>query len=76
MQFRAEEVATHGVPLMAATLQLPMLIFATGGGIYTMVSIAGYIAGALLVVAAFVALRVRRAAKLAQLDGGDEREEH
>lgn len=45
-----------------------MGIYATGGGIYILVGIAGYIAGALLVVGIFVAQRVRRAARLAQLD--------
>jgi hypothetical protein len=45
-----------------------MGIYATGGGIYTMVSIAGYIAGALLVVGIFITQRIRRASKLARLD--------
>ncbi len=48
-----------------------MGVYTTGSGIYTIVGIAGYIAGALLVVGIFVAQRVRRAAKLAQLDNGD-----
>ncbi len=55
-----------------------MGIYAAGGGIYTIVGIAGYIAGALLVVGIFVAQRVRRSAKIARLDDGDapgEREE-
>jgi len=54
-----------------------MGIYATGGGIYAIVGIAGYVAGALLVVGIFIAQRVRRAAKPARLDGGvaDKREE-
>jgi hypothetical protein len=45
--------------------------YATGGGIYTMVGIAGYIAGALIVVGIFVTHRVHRAAKLAELDSDE-----
>jgi hypothetical protein len=48
-----------------------MEICASSGGIYTMVGIAGYLAGALIVVGVFVAQRIRRASKLAELDGGD-----
>lgn len=47
-----------------------MGIYATGAGIYTFVGIAGYLAGALLLVGIFVAQRVRRSAKMAQLDDG------
>jgi hypothetical protein len=47
-----------------------MGVYAAGSGIYTIVGIAGYIAGALLVVGIFVAQRVRRSARLAQLDDG------
>jgi hypothetical protein len=55
-----------------------MDIYAAGGGIYTIVGIAGYVAGALLVVGIFVTQRVRRTAKISRLDDGgapDEREE-
>ncbi len=51
-----------------ATLQLPMWIWASAGGVYAMVGIAGYIASALIVVGVFVVHRLRREAKLAQLD--------
>jgi hypothetical protein len=45
-----------------------MWIWASGGGVYAMVGIAGYIASALIVVGVFVVHRLRREAKLAQLD--------